>query len=403
MSYYILPSVKIFDITNKFNIFFSNEEPDSFINKNLNLYLNNIKMQIANYSDKWDEFKKYTNSYEYIHSSLPNTKQSVCKLKPLSRSFYKMIEINMMLQLKDEMPITCNSFHLAEGPGGFIEAFSKIRNNSEDRYYGMTLQDENPDVPGWKKSQFFLKNNPNVIIENGADGTGNIMNRENLKYCYEKYKGKMDLITADGGFDFSVDFNKQETMSFKLIYSEFCFAIAMQKKDGCFILKMFDIFTKPSIELLFLLSFFYKKVYICKPHTSRCANSEKYIICKNFIFDDVKDIIPIFLSNYDKIEDKSLNLIKLINFDLPYIFISKIEEINAIFGQQQIENISYTISIIENCKSEKKDIFKKLNIIKCINWCERHQLPHNKNIQPTNMFLMNNNNLNNSDKLDSLD
>ena len=58
MSYYILPSVKIFDITNKFNIFFSNEEPNSFINKNLNLYLNNIKMQISNYSDKWDEFKK---------------------------------------------------------------------------------------------------------------------------------------------------------------------------------------------------------------------------------------------------------------------------------------------------------------------------------------------------------
>ena len=400
MSYYILPSVKIFDITSKFNIFFSNEDTNSFINKNLNLYLNNIKMQISNYSDKWDEFKKYTNSYEYIHSSVPNTKQSVCKLKPLSRSFYKMIEINAMLQLKEEMPTNCNSFHLAEGPGGFIEAFSKLRNNPEDKYYGMTLQDENPDVPGWKKTQNFLKNNLNVIIENGADGTGNLIKRENLKYCYEKYKGKMDLITADGGFDFSVDFNKQETISFKLIYSQFCFAIAMQKKNGCFILKMFDIFTKPSIELLFLLSCFYKKVYICKPHTSRCANSEKYIICKNFLFDDVKEIIPIFLSNYDKIEDKSLNLINLINFDLPYIFINKLEEINAIFGQQQIENISYTINIIENNKSEKIDTFKKTNIIKCINWCQRHQLPYNKNIQPTNMFLTQKNNSDNSDNSD---
>lgn len=354
-------------------------------------------MQISNYSDKWDEFKKYTNSYEYIHSSVPNTKQSVCKLKPLSRSFYKMIEINAILQLKEEMPTTCNSFHLAEGPGGFIEAFSKLRNNPEDCYYGMTLQDENSDVPGWKKTQHFLKNNLNVIIENGADGTGNLMKRENLKYCYEKYRGKMDLITADGGFDFSVDFNKQETMSFKLIYSQFCFAIAMQKKNGCFILKMFDIFTKPSIELLFLLSCFYKKVYICKPHTSRCANSEKYIICKNFLFSDISDIITIFLSNYDKIEDKSLNLINLINFDLPYIFINKLEEINAIFGQQQIENISYTINIIENHKSEKIDTIKKTNIIKCINWCQKHQLPYNKNIQPTNMFLTQRTNSDNSD------
>ena len=40
-----------------------------------------------------------------------------------------MIEINAILQLNEEMPTTCNSFHLAEGPGGFIEAFSKLRNN----------------------------------------------------------------------------------------------------------------------------------------------------------------------------------------------------------------------------------------------------------------------------------
>lgn len=397
MSYYLLPSVKLFNNSKNINISFSNEEPNSFINKTLNLYLNAIKIQISNYGDKWDNFKKYTNSYEYIHSCIPNTKLSVCKYKPLSRSFYKMIEINSLLQLEDELPENCNSFHLAEGPGGFIEAFSHIRNNQEDKYYGMTLQDEHPDVPGWKKSQMFLRNNLNVVIENGADGTGNLMKKENLKYCYTKYGGKMNLITADGGFDFSVDFNKQEVISLKLIYSQICFAIAMQKKNGCFILKIFDIFTRPSIELIFLLSCFYKKVYICKPHTSRCANSEKYIVCKQFIYDDVKEIIDIFLKNYDNLEDKTLNLVKILNFEIPYFFINKIEEINAIYGQQQVENISYTISIIENRKTDKLDSVKKININRCIEWCQKHHLPYNKNAQTTNIFLSQKCNLDNSE------
>ena len=397
MSYYILPNVRLFDISNRFEIFFSRDEQISCINKNLNEYLNAVKMQISDYDGKWDTYKKYTNSYEYIHSSIPNTKQSVCKLKPLSRSFFKMIEINLMLQITEDLPINCFSFHLAEGPGGFIEALSHLRNNLGDTYHGMTLQDENPNVPGWKKTELFLTNNPNVIIENGADGTGDLMNKENLIHCYQKYGGKMDLITADGGFDFSIDFNKQETNSIKLIYSQICFAIAMQKKNGCLILKMFDIFTEPTIELLFILSCIYKKVYVSKPHTSRCANSEKYIICKNFILDDVSHIIPKLLLNYDNLNDAALNLTKIINIEVPYLFINKVEEINAIFGQQQIENICHTINLIENHKPEKLETFKKTNISKCINSCHKHQLPYNKKIQSSNMFLSQRNNSDNSD------
>ena len=30
----------------------------------------------------------------------------------------------------------------------------------------------------------------------------------------------MDIITADGGFDFSIDFNKQEEMACRLIFSQ---------------------------------------------------------------------------------------------------------------------------------------------------------------------------------------
>ena len=48
------------------------------------------------------------------------------------------------------------SFHLAEGPGGFIEALQYVRNNDYDMYYGITLMVGNKDVPKWDKSNYFL-------------------------------------------------------------------------------------------------------------------------------------------------------------------------------------------------------------------------------------------------------
>jgi 23S rRNA U2552 (ribose-2'-O)-methylase RlmE/FtsJ len=389
MSYYLLPNVNsIHNICNNIQIEFSQDETEGIINKTMNDYLNLVKVQINLYYDKWDNFKKYTNPYEYIHSNVPNSRQSICKLKPLSRSFYKMIELTALHTLFDDLPFySCKTFHLAEGPGGFIEAIVSLRGNKNDLYYGMTLQDENPNVPGWKKSNYFLKQNPNVIIENGVDETGDLFSKENLTYCYYTYKGSMDLITADGGFDFSLDFNRQETNSINLIYSQICFAIAMQKKGGNFILKVFDLFTQSSIDMIYLLSSIYKKVYITKPNTSRYANSEKYIVCKHFLIDDVDDIMNVLLDSFQNI--RSLKLNRVIKQQIPYLFINKLEEFNAIFGQQQIENISSTINLIENHKAEKMETLKKNNINKCILWCQKYKLPYYKNIQMENMFLTN--------------
>ena len=71
-------------------------------------------------------------------------------------------------------------------------------------------------------------------------------------------------------------------------------------------------------------------------------------------------------------------LISLFNFDLPYIFINKIEEINAIFGQQQIENIHYTITLISSKhKQDKIDNLIKLNIQKCVQWCMKNNVEIN--------------------------
>ena len=457
-----------------------------------------MKQQIEQYQSDWDNIKKFTNPFEFIHTNIAGNKTNISKLRPLSRSFYKMIEIVIGTSLLDEYSKTIktevdyhagiNTFHLAEGPGGFIEAISYLRGleydkmkkykqqlalsstssnvttqvpvlsanvqilkrntdlhdefmkelehnkiskrifdrsstsntavfgNTQDlsatshnpasmhkyihqheiygndRYYGMTLINDDPICPGWKKTKTFLDANPNVIIETGEDKTGNLLSISNFKYCASKYKNKMELITADGGFDFSLDFNNQENIAIRLILAEVFFALAMQKKGGSFVLKIFDIFHKPTVDILYLLSYYYSNVSIIKPYTSRIANSEKYVICQNFKLEDSTLVIEEISRVFPYIIDGNSEIVSLLSRNHDLYYLNKIEEMNAILSFQQIDNISSTLSIITTHKNaEKIEQYKKLNIQKCISWCEKYNIPYFKqncsSVSGGNIFL----------------
>ena len=383
-----------------------------YISYSLCEYLSKFKKQIEVSSDAWDNVKKYTNPYEFIHTLIPGNKISVSKLKPLSRSFYKMIELWKMFKLGEikninpsfptqfsassvpasaspSPPTNIKTFHLAEGPGGFIEATSYMRKNPNDIYYGMTLINDDPGCPGWKKSNTFLENNTNVKIINGEDGTGDILKIENYKYCKDQFMNSMDIITADGGIDVSNDFNKQEKLVSKLLVAEIIYAVTMQKKGGHFILKIFDIFSKLTVDMLYLLSSLYSEVYITKPYTSRLANSEKYIVCKNFLLEDSSKLYEVFCNEFSKLDTQD-EIQSILNIEHDYYFLNKIEEINVVLGQRQLENIITTLNIISNRNNyDKIDSMKKLHIQKSIMWCEKHDISCVKLYSSNNIFLSN--------------
>ena len=367
------------------------------ISGSLSYYLNDIKRRICGHEQSWDVYKRYTNPYEYIHTCVPNKKKSIAKRKPLSRSYFKMIEIMNFFHIIDSLQSNLSnkqgiqSFHLAEGPGGFIEALVQLRNNKLDTYIGMTILDDVNDVniPAWKKSHQFLRDNKNVKIENGADGTGNILQIHNFEYCKQKYGRSMHIITGDGGFDFSENFNNQENHIVNLIFGQIMYALVMQRPGGSFILKVFDCFTQPTIDMLALLSSCYEKVYITKPQTSRYANSEKYIVCKGFYNISIDKIYPYLHSAFTTLLDnkQTNNISRFFKIPMSLLFTMKMEEYNAIFGQQQIENIHYTLSLIEiPHKTERTDGLVKKNVQKCIQWCEKFNVNTN-NLNTPNVFM----------------
>lgn len=357
-------------------------------------YLIKTKKKIDTVSYLWDSVKIYTNPFEFIQTNVPNTSLSVSKYKPISRAFFKLLEIYNLFNILDyDRPI--NTFHLAEGPGGFIEATMFLRNNKNDNYYGMTLIDKHSSVPGWKKSKKFLDKFQNIKLEGGIDNTGDLFNEENFKHCSIKYKNSLDIITGDGGIDFSDDYNDQENLASRLIITQIFYALSMQKIGGTFVLKMFDVFNKCSVDAIYLLSLFYKKMYIVKPYTSRYANSEKYIVCLDFIKPLTTPLKMKFwsiLKILKSIDFNTYNISSILGIKHNLYFMNNIEEINIILGQRQIENILFTIKMIKNKDKYNERIakFKSNNIQRCIKWCENNNIDTNKFkdiISPKNIFL----------------
>jgi hypothetical protein len=133
-----------------------------------------------------------------------------------------------------------------------------------------------------------------------------------------------------------------------------------------------------------------------KPHTSRVANSEKYVVCQGFkvadsshIITQMIELMPLLSTTYK--ERGAGAIVSILPDEHDLFFLNKIEEMNAMLSFQQIENITSTLSIITNHRNaEKLDQYKKTNINKCVAWCEYYDIPynvHHQTIQSTNIFL----------------
>jgi len=355
---------------------------DIFLNTDLWNDLTKIKERIDTTDIReWDNVKKHTNEYELIYlSSRVRENDSIAKIKPLSRSYFKMWEMFYECNIPIYNNITCG--HLAEGPGGFIQATTDIMNKNNLKYYchGITLRSTEKDIPGWKKANRFIKSN-NVSIHYGQDGTGDLYQKNNiLHYADRVGLNSCAIVTADGGFDYSGDFNKQEEMSYKLLLCEIVSNLLVQKEKGFFVIKFFDIFTLMSLQLIYMTGSYYKSFEIFKPKTSRMANSEKYIIFKEFKGIPQPDL-DILLNIIDTQKDYN-NLSLFQDFEtLSFVdaFINEIEEYNRLFSEQQLHSIEKTLDILEKKIpfDEIKETCQKYQIERASKWCRRYDVPIN--------------------------
>lgn len=276
----------------------------------------------------------------------------------INRAYYKMREFISFfgeeLFPRQSMKIAC----IAECPGGFIQALldhrgydptgPKVETGIRDHIIAMSI---GINCPPWKQLEETIRkfkydyvhlrseerdthdDNPvpgktNVLLLGGRikdNGEGNILDADNRDRFYLEFSGqdgqegqegqdgesaiinliesKADLVTGDAGIERNKKETSEEMDTHRLLLAEIIMALTCQKRGGSFILKIYDMATEFTMNMLQVLSYCYDQVGLFKPDMSRAASSEKYVICKRFqLRDGERSAIIEHLEKIHKIE-----------------------------------------------------------------------------------------------------
>ena len=363
MSYYILPKKN-----NQVNISPKFEEketlqskPKPLISHSLIHYLNKQKEQCL----ISEEILKVVNNYEFLFSKVPGYKFSVSKMRPPSEKFYLLMELTHIFNLFDPFSKKdISTMHFCNCPEASIECLDILREDNQDIHIPMNdlfQPIENPQFNNIHSIEFMY-----------FDNDENKCNSEN----------ESDI--KNNNYD--SDFNS--------LLLAFLNILIYQSNNGVSVIKINQLFYRPILDIIFLLTGAYEKVYIIKPNTSNTFKNERFLVCKCFIG---KQYNNIYIENLKRVylqkvlikESKpNFMLTSLMDCDLPYYFLNKIDESNIIIGQQQLDAYDQAINLMKNKNKEDKiENLKKSNIQKCIQMCEKFKIPYNKFAEKVNIFL----------------
>jgi 23S rRNA U2552 (ribose-2'-O)-methylase RlmE/FtsJ len=245
--------------------------------------VNPFEDNISNYADSINSLTKH-----YLNIKTDN-------LDIQSRSFYKMWEMLFLFDLCNKKEMTIAT--ISEGPGAFTQAVINFREKfhngvGKDNIFNVMVNPEKGKVSETGK-QFLGQYNmmyPELIDVKEYGAVNMVKTISAFKKDVEKSKTFAHLVLANGELNWEEE-NYMEQEAYQLILGEIVAALRVQEKDGNFVLKIFDTFTLTSIKMIYILSSFYETTYIYKPYFSRQINSEKYIVCKGFKYDQKKDSV----------------------------------------------------------------------------------------------------------------
>lgn len=252
-----------------------------------------MKNYIGRHHDEWEVYRVIGNPYDKVYTApacVPCESDRGDYRVPASRAFYKLVEIVkttpfLERALSAKRALRCA--YVGEAPGSFVECVVSTRRaaglGGGDAHVGISLKSDRRSVPHWKLPFSWMQAN-GVRIHRGADGTGDILKPRNVDSFVEACggEGSCDLVTGDGGFDFSSDFNDQEKQVLCLLAVQCRIAMRLLAPGGCCVLKMFEAFNSDTRAIVASFIALFSDRGVTKPKTSRPGNSERYLVCGGF-------------------------------------------------------------------------------------------------------------------------
>ena len=201
-----------------------------------------------------------------------------------------------------------------------------------------------------------------------------IYSLETFKETYFKYGSKMHIIFASS---LDLPLSSSQTPSIPEIIIQLSMIFCIPAKKGVFLWKIEETYSDIMLDILYLLSSFYEKMYFIKPTIIDSSKSEKYVVCKGFLFETGYNLYSYL---YPLVSQMSLlrlsphiHIDRILKINIAYFFVSKLEEINYIFGQVQLEQLHYlSLLVSHKYRYDKVQNISKINIQKMQEWWSKH-------------------------------
>jgi hypothetical protein len=220
-------------------------------------------------------------------------------------------------QHKNKHDPELKSFHVAEAPGNFIVCLnhflSDLNNISWQWMAESYVPDSNLGTLGDDYGIIKKFRNKWVL---GIEENGDICSSANIRsFSHELPKkiGYVNFYTGDGKIE-TTNYAEEEKTNIRILYGQILCCLKILQPGGDAVIKMFTTYETPTICILYLMRLVFWELYIYKPKTSRGANSEVYLIAK-----DYRGIAPSILSKllnwFDGVSDQIIQNYGIFKYD----------------------------------------------------------------------------------------
>lgn len=189
----------------------------------------------------------------------------------------------------------CNHFKLLDGrnhivhfdnaafPGAFIMA---INHNCKAKGIGLEWWASSmvgrdhllPDTFGLRDRY------PERWLMGSEQVNGDVTKPECIAHWQEALGNKVDLYTSDVGFEAGEDgdYTRQEVRHLHAHLGQILTGLVTLKNGGTMVVKQYTFFSMFNVTLYAILTILFRRLYICKPRSSRPTNSETYLVGLRF-------------------------------------------------------------------------------------------------------------------------
>ncbi len=284
-----------------------------------NIYITHFLIDTRSIT-KYYNIKKETRYYSPMDRSknLTTLVKKIIKMD-VSQAWLKMYEMIIDLNIITKPNGLFKTFHLCEAPGQFIRSlqyYIKKNTKLELDWYAQSLR-TSVSKDAFGDDYGMISNNTNRWIW-GKDGTGNILNKDNILF-YKQYCNDVELMTSDCGISKGDDEDSIDLI--KVHFAQLLFILHCLPVNGNFIAKLFLPIYKPlQISMIYLITQLFETTIFYKGVVNTFS-LEFYIVGKKYkgIDKKIEDKLFDILDNFDP----NINLYN----DYPMDFIYQLENV----------------------------------------------------------------------------